>query len=431
MSSTPGSRELFKRAKRPIPGGVTYSIRYFEPYPLYVSKARGQKIWDVDGNEYTDYWMGHGAKIMGHCYPPVIEVARKYLELGVHVGLPHELEIRLAEQICRMVPSVEMVRFTNSGTEANMYVVRLARGYTKRKEIVKFEGCWHGGYDALHIAVKPPYERLNLGVTEEAVKDTVILPYNDLEIVDREIRKRRVAAVFVEPVAGAGGMIPATPEFLKTLREACDDTGALLVFDEVITGFRLSPGGAQQIYGVRPDITVFGKIVGGGEFAVGAFGGKAEVMSLLDQDKYPSPHDRVFQGGTFSANILTMAAGYTLLSELEKRPEVYVHINTLGERLRREVSELFEKHRVTGYMTGIGSLVGIHFTPIFPKDIKTAQLMKNEEMHRRYFRHLLENRIIALTQESQHFFISNSHTVEDLENLINVTEEFIKIEKHR
>ncbi|MEN2975099.1 MAG: aspartate aminotransferase family protein [Candidatus Caldarchaeales archaeon] len=430
-NSTQKSRELFNRATKSIPGGVTYSIRYFEPYPLYVSRAYGQKVLDVDGNEYTDYWMGHGAKIMGHCYPPVIEAARRQLEIGVHVGLPHEWEIKLAEQICKMVPSVEMVRFTNSGTEANMYAVRLARAYTKRSTIVKFEGGWHGGYDALHVAVRPPYEKLNVGLTEGAVKDTVVLPYNDLEVAYREIKKKEIAAVFVEPVAGAGGMIPASTEFLKGLREVCDDVGAVLVFDEVITGFRLSPGGAQKVYGVYPDITIFGKIVGGGEFAIGAFGGKIEMMSLLDQIRYPGSLDRVFQGGTFSANMLTTAAGYTLLSELENRPEIYRYINTLGEKLRRDINRLFEDHSAIGCATGIGSLVGIHFTPLVPRDVKTAQTMKNEEEHRRYFRHLLENKIIVLTQESQHFFISYAHTEEDIEKLIQVTEDFLKSKSHR
>lgn len=424
-SSTSRSRQLFGIAKQYLPGGVTYSIRYFEPYPFYVHRAYGQKLVDVDGNEYIDYWIGHGAKLMGHNYPPVIQAISRQIEYGIHVGLPHEWEIRLAEQISRMVPGIRKVRFTNSGTEANMYAVRLARAYTKRTAIVKFEGNWHGGYDALHIAVAPPYDKIYAGLTPGALKDTIVLPYNDLEAVEKTARKIEIAGMIVEPVAGAGGMIPAEREFLKGLREISDKTGALLIFDEVITGFRLSPGGAQKIYDVIPDITTLGKIVGGGEFAVGAFGGRDEFMELLDQTKYREYHERVFQGGTFSANMLMCVAGSTLLSELERRPEIYDHINTLGEKLRKNIGEIFEKHGL-GYTTGIGSLVGIHFTPLKPRDVKTAQTMKDREKSRRYFKHLLENKIIALTYDNPQFFISSAHTINDIEELIRVSEEFTK-----
>ncbi len=424
-SSTFRSRQLFEEAKKYLPGGISYSIRYFEPYPFYVFKAHGQRLIDVDGNEYTDYWIGHGAKIMGHNYPPVMETIRRQIEIGIHVGLPHEWEIRLAEQISKMVPSIEKVRFTNSGTEANMYAVRLARAYTGRVTIVKFEGNWHGGYDALHVAVTPPYDKVYAGLTQGAIKDTIILPYNDLETVEKTIKKTEVAGIIIEPVAGAGGMIPAEKEFLKGLREICDKVGALLIFDEVITGFRLSSGGAQKIYGVMPDITTLGKIVGGGEFAVGAFGGRNEYMEMLNQLKHRNYHERVFQGGTFSANMLMTSAGYTLLSELERRPEIYNHIDSLGEKLRKNIGEILETYNL-GYTTGIGSLVGVHFTPIKPKDVKTAQTMKNKEISRKYFHYLLENSIIALTYENPQFFISSAHTLNDAERLIEVTEEFAK-----
>lgn len=424
-SLTLRSRQLFENAKRYLPGGVTYSIRYFEPYPFYVYKAYGQKLIDVDGNEYTDYWIGHGAKLMGHNYPPVIEAIRKQIEYGIHVGLSHEWEVRLAEQISRMIPSIDKVRFTNSGTEANMYAVRLARAYTKKTIIAKFEGNWHGGYDALHVAVSPPYDKIYAGLTSEAIKDTIVLPYNDLETVEKAVEKIEIAGIIVEPVAGAGGMIPGEVEFLKGLREICDKKNALLIFDEVITGFRLSAGGAQKIYNVMPDITTLGKIVGGGELAVGAFGGRNEFMELLDQTKYREYHERVFQGGTFSANMLMTAAGYALLSELERRPEIYTHINNLGERLRKNVGEIFEKHGL-GHTTGIGSLVGVHFTPFKPRDVKTAQATKDREKSRKYFKHLLENKIIALTYDNPHFFISAAHTIHDIEKLIHVTEEFAK-----
>ena len=422
----PKSKKLFEEARKYLPGGVSYAIRFFEPYPFYVSRAEGRRIWDIDGNAYTDYWMGHGALLMGHRYPPVIEAIKDQLNLLPHVGFSHEWEVKLAKQIVEMVESVELVRFTNSGTEAAMYSIRLARAYTGKRLIGKFEGGWHGGYDALHIAVSPPYELPgSLGITEGALKDTVILPYNDLEGVREIVKGLELAAIIVEPVLGAGGFIPSDPEFLKGLRELCDELDALLIFDEVITGFRLSPGGAQKLYRVKPDLTVFGKILGGGEFPAGGFGGKRDVMELLDQLKYRDLHERVFQGGTFAANPITTRAGYTLLRELQRRSEIYDHINRLGERARNELQRIFDERGSNAHVTGIGSLFTIHFTPVKPRDSKTAQQRRDVSLARSYFKHLLDNGIVAMIQDMQHFFISASHRLEDIDELVRVTEEFI------
>ena len=420
------SRRLFEEAKNYLPGGVSYAIRFFEPYPFYVSRAEGQRIWDIDGNAYTDYWMGHGALLMGHRYSPVIEAIKDQLDLIPHAGFSHEWEVKLAKQVIEMVDSVELIRFTNSGTEAAMYSIRLARAYTGKKLIGKFEGGWHGGYDALHIAVSPPYELPgSLGITDGALKDTVILPYNDLDGVHKIVKKLKLAAIIVEPVLGAGGFIPSDPEFLKGLRELCDEIDALLIFDEVITGFRLSPGGAQKLYGVKPDLTIFGKILGGGEFPAGGFGGRRDVMELLDQLKYRDPHKRGFQGGTFAANPITTRAGYTLLSELQRRSEIYDYINRLGEKARNELQQIFYERRFNAHVTGIGSLFAIHFTPVKPKDSKTAQQKKDVSLARSYFKHLLDNGIIAMVQDMQHFFISASHKPQDIDTLIDVTQDFI------
>ena len=424
---TQASKRMFEEARRYLPGGVSYSIRYFEPYPVYVSAARGQRIRDLDGNEYTDYWMGHGALIMGHGYRPVIEAAVSQLQDYAHVGFPHEWEVRLAMQVSRMVESVEMIRFTNSGTEAAMYACRLARAYTRRKVVAKFEGGWHGGYDCLHIGVQPPYEAPgSLGILEESLKYTILLPFNDLEGVEKRLRGLDLAAIIVEPVLGAGGAIPAEPEFLRGLREICDMLGALLIFDEVITGFRLSPGGAQGVYGVRPDLTIFGKILGGGIFPAGGFGGRAEIMELLDQVKYPRPHERAFQGGTYAANPLTTRAGYTLLKELEERPEIYQRLDQLGEYARKGLEDAFSRHGLVAHVTGLSSMIGIHFTRERPRDARMAQQMRNVEMAKRFFRHALENGIIYLTPEAPHLFISAAHTREDLDNLISVAEDFAR-----
>ena len=427
IERTPRSRARFEEAKRVLPGGVSYSIRYFEPYPFYVSRAEGQKLWDLDGNEYTDYWVGHGALIMGHSYPPVLEAAMSQLREYVHVGLPHEWEVKLAEQVSRMVESVEQVRFTNSGTEAAMYACRLARAYTGRRFIGKFEGGWHGGYDCLHVGVHPPYNLPgSLGILEESLKYTILLPYNDLEGVREKIGGRDLAAIIVEPVLGAGGAIPASPDFLKGLREVCDDLGAVLIFDEVITGFRLSPGGAQKLYGVKPDLTVFGKILGGGEFPAGGFGGRGELMELLDQIKRPEAHRRAFQGGTYAANPITTRAGYTLLRELEGRPEIYQRINALGEKARRSLEHVFESRDIQAHITGIGSMVGIHFTPEKPRDARAAQLTKDLKLAKLFFKTLLDEKIIYLTPETPHLFISASHTEEDIEKLVQAAEKFAK-----
>jgi len=423
---TPKSKLLFEKAKKILPGGVSYAIRFFEPYPFYVARAAGQKIWDIDGNEYLDYWMGHGALIMGHGYRPVIEAVKEQLEEYLHVGIPHEWEVKLANQVKKMVESVELIRFTNSGTEAAMYSTRLARAYTRRKLIGKFEGGWHGGYDCLHIAVSPPYDAPgSLGILDESLKYTVVLPYNDLEGVFEKIRGLELAAIIVEPVLGAGGAIPADGEFLKGLRELCDELDALLIFDEVITGFRLSPGCAQKLFGVKPDLTIFGKILGGGEFPVGAFGGREDVMELLDQVKHPKSQERAFQGGTFAANPLTTRAGYTLLKELEEKAETYRYINSLGEYARKGLEDVFDRCGFKAHVTGIGSMIGIHFTPEKPRDAKTAQIMKDAKSADLFFKHFLDSGIIYLTQEMPHLFISASHTKEDVEKILSSAEDFV------
>ncbi|RLI14581.1 glutamate-1-semialdehyde 2,1-aminomutase, partial [Candidatus Bathyarchaeota archaeon] len=316
VSKTSKSKALYERAKKVLPAGVSYAIRYFEPYPFYTARAEGSKLFDVDGNEYVDFWLGHTALILGHSPPAVVEAVRKQLERGTHFGTSHELEVKLAEKIVKMVPSAEMVRFTNSGTEANMYATRLARAYTGKNKIAKFEGGWHGGYDALHKGVRYPFDiPESAGLTEGALRDTIVLPFNDLEGVEEKLKNERVASIVIEPVLGAGGGIPAEREFLKGLREFCDENDILLIFDEVITGFRLAPGGGQEYYNVIPDITVFGKILGGG-FPIGAFCGRRDIMERINNLIYERPHYS-FHGGTFAANPMSMIAGLATLEILE------------------------------------------------------------------------------------------------------------------
>ncbi len=300
---TKKSKVIFEKAKKYLPGGVCYGSRYFEPYPLCIVKAKGSKVWDIDGNEYVDYWMDHSAAILGHNYEPVIEAVKEQLNNGPFFGYLNEEAVKWAEQVCKWFPSAEMVRPTNSGTEGNMYNIRLARAYTGRKKIGKFEGHWHGGYDALHKAVSYPFDKpASLGLTENQIRNTILLPFNDLDGVRERIKGEDLACMILEPVMGAGGFIPPENDFLKGLRELCDEKDILLIFDEVVTGFRFV-GGAQKFYGVKPDLTTLGKTVGGQYFAgAGAICGRADVMEKIDHLKHPNFWERSFHGGTYTGN---------------------------------------------------------------------------------------------------------------------------------
>ncbi len=393
-----------------------------EPYPFYVDSAHGSKIVDVDGNQYTDYWCTHFSMILGHSHPRVKEAIEKQLLKGWNFGLVHELEVRHAELIKRFVPSAEMIRFSNSGTEANMYASRLARVYTKRQLVGKFEGGWHGGYDALHCAIKPPFDASpSGGLTRGALNDTIVLPYNDLDGTRRIVGKRDLAAVIVEPVQGAGGMIPADREFLKGLRELCDETGALLIFDEVITGFRLGLGGGQAYFNVRPDLTVFGKIVGGG-LPIGTIAGRQDIMEHMDHTKY-SGEDFCFQGGTGAANILTLVAGEATILTLREEP-VYDKIDGLGNRARTELSEIFDRKNYGARITGVGSLFAIHFTKA--KQVRDIRHFSEEhkEQSKRMFAFLLGNGALVMVPELLHAAISYSHSDADIEALVSSVERF-------
>ena len=421
LDDTQKSKRLYERAKHVFPAGVAYFVRHMEPYPFYTVKAKGSKLVDVDGNEYIDFWMGHFALILGHSPPRIMKQVKRQIEKGTHYGTCHELEITLAEQAAKMVPSAEMVRFTNSGTEAVMYTIRLARSYTKREKIAKLEGGWHGGYDALHVAVKPP---LNLaqssGLTEGAMKDTVVLPFNDINRVEKAMRREKFAAVVVEPVLGAGGCIPAEKEFLKALRELCSENGALLVFDEVITGFRLATGGAQHFFNVLPDLTVLGKILGGG-FPVGAITGSREIMEFMDPLLYERPKFS-FHGGTFCANPVTMTAGLAMLTALENG-EIISRLNRRGDKMRQELADVFERKSLNVQVVGVGSLFHTHFTDEEIKDVH-AVFRADREKLRRYHMYLTANGVFLLTAKMG--ALSAAHSEEDVDKLLSETENFTK-----
>ncbi len=418
------SRELHNRALHLLPAGVSYQNRYFEPYPFYVESAEGSRVIDIDGNSYTDYWCTHFSNILGHSHRRVREAIEKQIQKGWNFGLEHELEIKHAGLVKQLVPSAKMIRYSNSGTEANMYAVRLARTYTKRPLIAKFEGGWQGGYDALHCATKPPFEIPSSGgLTKGALGDTIVLPYNDLDGTRRALRKRKAGCVVVEPVLGAGGMIPAEREFLAGLRELCDEMSALLIFDEIITGFRLGLGGGQGYYGIQPDLTVFGKIIGGG-LPIGAIAGPNDIMEHMDHTKY-SGEDYSFHGGTGAANALTLAAGEATIRTLCDEP-VHEKIDRLGERVRGRLAELFDQLRLDARVTGISSLFAVHFTQ--NKKIRDVRHFSNvhKEKSRRLFSFLLSRGILIMRPDFLHATISYSHSEEEINALAAHIEEHMK-----
>ena len=421
---TPLSRALFVRAKQVQPAGVSYRNRYFEPYPFFVKEARGAKLIDLDGNEYVDYWCTHFAMILGHAHPIVMQAIKNQAELGWHFGFEHELEVTLAETISKHVPSAEMIRYTSSGSEANFFAIRLARTFTRRGRIAKFEGGWHGAYDPLHLAMTPPFDKpLSGGIPAASQADTLVVPYNDLDGFLERTKGERLACVILEPVLGAGGMIPADKEFLKGLREYCNDTGALLIFDEVITGFRVGLSGAQGFFNVKPDVTVMGKIIGGG-LPIGAVCGSREIMERMNHTKY-SGSELAYHGGTFAGNALTLAAGLATIDVLEHTP-IYEHVDKLGERARTSLNRIFKENAFPAQATGMGSLFSIHTTDKGP--IKDAGNYANcdHERSKKLFSNLLGDGIVVLVPERLHGAISYAHTDSDINNLIASVERFVK-----
>jgi glutamate-1-semialdehyde 2,1-aminomutase len=421
VSKTYKSKSLYERAKKVLPAGVSYGIRYFEPYPFYTSKAKGCKLYDVDGNEYIDFWLGHTALILGHSPPAIVKAVGKQLENGTQYGTSHELEVEVAEQVVKMVPSAEMIRFTNSGTEANMYATRLARAYTGKNCIAKFEGGWHGGYDALQIGVRQPFNvPESAGLTEGATNDTILLPFNDLEGVKNELREKEIASILVEPVLGSGGGVPANKEFLKGLRELCDEKNILLIFDEVITGFRLAPGGGQQYYGVTPDITVLGKILGGG-FPIGAFCGRKEIMERINSLVHKRP-DYSFHGGTFAANPITMVAGLTTLRTLESG-ELIDGLNRLGHKTREQLSEIFETGDIDAQVIGAGSIFNVHFTKEEVIDAHVASRADKSKLFDYHLKLIADGIFMLPTHNGA---LSAAHTNAEMERLFSETEDYAR-----
>ncbi len=362
---TPRSEKLFKRAKEVMPGGISHNIHYFPPYPLFIKKTKGSKIWDVDGNEYIDLWMGNYTHILGYCPQVIIRAIEKQLKKGIHWGLVYKKQIEWAELIRELVPSAEMVRFCCSGTEATMYAVRLARAFTGKRIVLKIAGGWHGANPDLSLGIKMPYEKEeSLGLLPELQKYTKVIPFNNLSGSLKVIHqnKKDLAGIILEPIVGEGGFNPATKEYLQMLRSETKKLGALLIFDEVISCFRVALGGAQERFHITPDLTTLGKIVGGG-LPVGALVGKREILEKTSPEKKRNKWEKILiGGGTFSAHPLTAAAGLTMLHYLkEHRQKVYPALESKGEKIRKGMQEAFHQEGVNAVVTGVGSLFQTHF----------------------------------------------------------------------
>ena len=414
------SSNLFKEAQKFIPGGVNSPVRAFKSVggtPIFIEKANGALLYDADGNSYLDYISSWGPMILGHAYAPVIQAVKDSADKGTSFGIPTALETEIASLALKMIPNMDKIRFVNSGTEACMSAVRLARGATKREKIIKFEGCYHGHSDAFLIQAGSGSVTFGSpsspGVTQGTAKDTLLATYNKLDGVEILFKENpgEIAAIIVEPVAGNMGCIAPKEGFLEGLRSLCDQNGSLLIFDEVMTGFRLAKGGAQELLGIKADIATYGKVLGGG-LPVGAFAAKDEIM------KHLAPEGPIYQAGTLSGNPLAMAAGLSILKALDADSDIYSRLDKKTERLEKGFKSVLKNKQIPFQINRVGSMISLHFTNKPVVDFESSA-DGNTERFNKYFHGMLNNGIYLPPSSFESYFLNDALTNEDIDKTIN------------
>ena len=419
------SIELFERAQKSIPGGVNSPVRAFKSVggtPLFMTHAKGAYMYDADGMRYIDYINSWGPMILGHAYEPVVKAIQDKAAGSTSFGAPTELEIEMAELIISMVPNVDMVRMVSSGTEACMSALRLARGYTGRNKFIKFEGCYHGHADAFLVKAGSGVATFNIqtvpGVTAGVSMDTLTAPYNDLAAVQQLVddNKGEIAAIIIEPVAGNMGCIIPEPGFMEGLRAICDKEGIVFIFDEVMTGFRLAAGGAQDKLGINADLVTYGKVIGGG-MPVGAFGGRKEIMQHI------APLGNVYQAGTLSGNPIAMIAGYTMLQTLKNNPSVYKELEDKTAYLHKGLDSVLGKTNIPYIINRFGSMISVHFSDK-PVNNFAAAAAANNTLFNKFFHSMLDNGIYLPPSAFETWFISTALSMKDIDETVEVAGEF-------
>jgi glutamate-1-semialdehyde 2,1-aminomutase len=414
------SSQLFADAEKVIPGGVNSPVRAFKGVggtPIFAKSAKGAYLYDEDGNRLIDFINSWGPMILGHAFPPVVEAVIERAKSGTSFGMPTELETKIAELAIKMVPNIDKIRFVNSGTEACMSAIRLARGYTKRDKIIKFAGCYHGHSDSFLIQAGSGASTFGTpnspGVTKGTAKDTLLANYNDLENVKSllDANKNEIAAIIIEPVAGNMGCVPPAEGFLQALRQLCDENSTLLIFDEVMTGFRLAKGGVQELFNVKADIVCFGKVIGGG-LPVGAFAARNEIMNYL------APIGPVYQAGTLSGNPLAMAAGLAMLEALNNDTNVFKRLEEKTAYLHKGIQKVLTDNQIVFTINRVGSMISVHFDATPVVDFQTAKNGDNETF-KKFFHGLLHEGIYIAPSAYETWFITDALTYEDLDFTIN------------
>jgi len=420
------SQAFFKQAKKVIPGGVNSPVRAFNAVggsPIFIKKAKGAYLFDEDGNKYIDFISSWGPMIIGHAHPFIIDSIKEQADYGTSYGIPTVLETKIAELAVKMVPNIDKIRFVNSGTEACMSAVRLARGYTNREKVLKFSGCYHGHADSFLIQAGSGASTLGTpnspGVTKASASNTILVDYNNKDQLIETFKNngKELAAVILEPIAGNMGCVIPSEGFVDLIRELCDEYGVLLIFDEVMTGFRLAPGGAQEVLGIKADIITFGKVIGGG-LPVGAFAGKDEIMNFL------APLGPVYQAGTLSGNPIAMSAGLSMLTYLNEHNEVYSSLSEKTNYLRKGMEKVLDKTKIPYQINSLGSMISLHFSDEPVVDFKTAQKGDNDRF-KKYFHGMLDEGVYLPPSAYESYFLNDAISYEDLDFTIKAFEKVV------